>query len=185
MNPIFAVLMTVAEEGKGGLEGRTLLQKKLYFLSTLMDEDFQFRPHYYGPYSEAVADAADSLVNSGFLAESTAIFQSSNNVFGEGRRYSYSLTEDGKRLLDKVKTSQGFEKWRDALQRINSCDISKDFNLLSIAAKMHFIVSEHGKASAKGIRERGHSLGWQISEQDIEKVAKDLEILDLVAEVSH
>jgi uncharacterized protein YwgA len=184
MNPVYAALLAVSEEKEGCLEGRTLLQKKLYFFSVLMREDFQFRPHYYGPYSENVADAVDSLVSAGFLKEQTAVFPAPN-VFGEGRRYSYTITPDGKQLLEFMSSNKidGFDKWQGALRRINSHEISSDFNLLSIAAKMHYILSEDKKLSANNICNKAKELGWQITVEQIDKVAKYLVELGLIVEV--
>lgn len=182
MNPLYAVLLAVSEEENSRLEGRTLLQKKLYFLSVLMKEDYQFRPHYYGPYSEKVADAVDSLVASGFLEEQTAAFPAPT-IFGEGRRYSYTIKKDGREFLDYVKKSSGFDRWQGALRKINSQAISADFNLLSIAAKMHYILSEDKQLSANNICNKAKELGWDIKVEDIEKVAKYLEELGLIVEV--
>jgi uncharacterized protein YwgA len=183
MNPLYAVLLAVSEEENSRLEGRTLLQKKLYFLSVLRKEDYQFRPHYYGPYSEKVADAVDSLVASGFLIENTEVFPTAN-VFGEGKRYSYTITEDGLELFNFSKKNKDFVEWQKALSKINSFDISKDFNLLSIAAKMHYILSEDKQLSANNIRDKAKELGWQITVEEINKVAKDLVSLGLIVEVA-
>jgi len=185
MNPVYAVLLAVSEEKRGRLEGRTLLQKKLYFLSVLMRKDFQFRPHYYGPYSENVADAVNTLVSAGFLKEHAAA-SSIPNVFGERRRYSYTMTPDGKQLLEFISSNKvdGFDKWQEALRRLNSREISSDFNLLSIAAKMHYILSEDKKLKANNICNKAKELGWQITVEQIEKVAKDLISLDLIVEVT-
>ena len=46
MDAILAAIHGAAEER---ISGRTLLQKKLYFLSVLNQEAFGYRPHYYGP----------------------------------------------------------------------------------------------------------------------------------------
>lgn len=182
MNPVYAALLAVSEEENSRLEGRTLLQKKLYFLSVLMKKDYQFRPHYYGPYSENVADAIDSLVASSFLKENTEVFPTAN-VFGEGKRYSYTITEDGLELFNFSKKSKDFVEWQKALRKINSYDISSDFNLLSIAAKMHYILSEDKKLSANNICNKAKELGWEIKVEDIEKVVKYLVELGLIVEV--
>ena len=55
MHIIDILILVVKSEGENGLRGRTLLQKKIYFLSELMDVDLGFSPHYYGPYSSYVA----------------------------------------------------------------------------------------------------------------------------------
>lgn len=184
MNPVFAVLLVISEEKDGCLEGRTLLQKKSYFLTTIMKEDYQFRPHYYGPYSQIVADAVDSLVSAGLLEEKTDVFPVAN-IFGEGKRYSYTITKDGQEFLDFVKEKKidDFDKWQSALSRINSRDISTDFNLISIAAKMHYILSEDKKLSANNICAKAKELGWNVKVEDIQKVAEDLVELGLIVKV--
>lgn len=73
------ILLVVSKEEEQSLRGRTLLQKKLYFLSMLKRVDFGFRPHYYGPYSSWVAENLDTLVGIGFLKEMT------ETVSGKGK----------------------------------------------------------------------------------------------------
>ena len=45
------ILLVIGNEKNKNLQGRTILQKKLYFLSVLKEIDLGFGPHYYGPYS--------------------------------------------------------------------------------------------------------------------------------------
>ncbi len=182
MNIFIAILLAADNEVGGTVQGRTLLQKKLYFLSTMMKQDFGYKPHYYGPYSGEVAEAVDSLVSSGFLTEQRDVFPSSN-YFCEVRRYAYTITADGKKLLKSAQQNRGFEQWLQAMKKINCCDMSSDFSIISLAAKMHYIVAEEGKASSEEIREIGGKLGWKISDDDIEKVAAELERLGLISEV--
>jgi uncharacterized protein YwgA len=49
-----AIVAALDAEPKRVMRGRTLLQKKLYFVSALSREDFGYEPHYYGPYSTVV-----------------------------------------------------------------------------------------------------------------------------------
>ena len=48
MYTIDVLLLVVKGAGENGLQGRTLLQKKIYFLSELMGVDLGFSAHYYG-----------------------------------------------------------------------------------------------------------------------------------------
>ena len=41
------ILLVIGSENNKSLWGRTLLQKKLYFLSILEETDLSFGPHYY------------------------------------------------------------------------------------------------------------------------------------------
>lgn len=72
------ILLVIDEAGKEGLRGRTLLQKKLYFLSVLMDVNLDFTAHRYGPYSSAVAGQLASLVGHGFVREETESFKTAS-----------------------------------------------------------------------------------------------------------
>jgi len=180
MDPRDAVMLTIGEEEEGALHGRTLLQKKLYFASVLAGEDFGFRPHYYGPYSQTVADAVDSVVSNGFLAESIESFPGEANLFGERRRHSYSLTDDGEAVVEAMPETDDSAKWREALQRVNSHAVAQNFNLLSVAAKVHVILKEMGKATTSEISRQAQHYGWQLSPGDIEKVGDYLEHLGLV-----
>jgi uncharacterized protein YwgA len=169
MDPRDAVILAIHEEG-GELCGRTLLQKKLYFASVLTKEDFGFLPHYYGPYSQSVADAVNSLAANHFVQEKTETLPGEPNLFGERRRHSYSLTDDGKAVLAVMDKLPDTEKWREALTKVNSDPVAKDFNLLSVAAKIHLIVKAVGKATRREIKVQAKRYGWKMSEEDIRKV---------------
>ena len=173
-----AVLATVAEEGNSGLVGRTLLQKKVYFAALLSGEDFSFKPHYYGPYSPLVADATDALVSNRFLDERVEVFPEAN-VFGEIRRHTYQMTADGDRLLQSMHNFPELKRFRDSLRRVNSHLFAKDFNLLSIAAKVLTITAANEQTSAKEIKIEANRYGWSLSDSDIGKVQGFLSSLDL------
>ena len=95
------LLLVVEREGKDGLHGRTLLQKKLYFLSVLRKANFGFSAHYYGPYSGFVAEHLNGLVEDGIFKEVTEFFTTDSterNALGEKRRHTYFLTDAGRRV---------------------------------------------------------------------------------------
>ena len=104
MHIIDVLLLVVKSEGEAGLRGRTLLQKKVYFLSVLQDKSYGFTAHHYGPYSSYVAGNIDSLVNCGFLYEKTESFATASvdpSLFGEVRRHTYTLTNDGHEGMER------------------------------------------------------------------------------------
>jgi uncharacterized protein YwgA len=188
MDPRDAVMLTIQQEEGGQLTGRTLLQKKLYFACVLADEDFGFVPHYYGPYSQSVADAVTSLTANHFVEETTETFPGEPNLFGERRRHSYSLTDDGKAVLAVSEKLPETEKWQAFLRKVNSHSVAENFNLLSVAAKIHLIVKAVGKATRKEIQDQAKRYGWKVSDEDIEKVEdyllNHLRVLTRVAPVS-
>lgn len=175
------ILLVIGSEGEEGLRGRTLLQKKLYFLSVLTRVDLGFRPHYYGPYSSWISENLDLLVSNGILSEVTETFPTDQNVFGEIRRHTYSLTDDGRILWDEIRQEDEFPSFKKTLEHINSQPLANDFNDLSIAAKVYYIVSEKGKATTEQVRLIAKEYGWKIKGQDIQNVLSFLKALNLVS----
>ena len=177
---IIDILLLVVKSEENGLRGRTLLQKKVYFLSVLMDADLAFSPHYYGPYSSYVASHLDSLVNCGLLIEVTESFSNDQNVFGEIRRHTYSVPDNFEPAWQDIQQKSQFSEWQDALNRINEQGISRDFNKLSIAAKVHYIVSWEGQSTVKQVKQVAEEYGWDVSTEDITSILSFLEELGFV-----
>lgn len=178
------ILLVINEAGEEGLRGRTLLQKKLYFLSVLMGVNLDFTAHRYGPYSSSVAGHLASLVGHGFLREATESFKTdslSRSVFGEIRRHTYSLTEEADEVWNDIEKEPDFPRWKDALKRLNAQPIAGDFNKLSIAAKVHYIVNWREKTTVEEVRQVAKEYGWNVSEDDIEGVLSFLTELGLVS----
>lgn len=175
------ILLVVASEEKEVLRGRTLLQKKLYFLSVLKKEDIGFQPHYYGPYSSWISENLDILVSNNFLKEVTETFPTEQNIFGEIRRHTYSLTDDGKILLEEIRKEKDFPSSQKALERINQQTLADDFNKLSIAAKVYYIVNEKGEATTEQVRQIAKEYGWSIKPKNIQNVLSFLEGLSLIS----
>lgn len=177
------LLLVVKSEGENGLRGRTLLQKKVYFLSVLRGREFGFTAHHYGPYSSYVAGNLNSLVNSGFLKEVTETFSTDSgdpNLFGEVRRHTYFLTDDAEEVWNDTEEQPDFHEWESALSLINSHEIASDFNKLSIAAKVHYIVNLRKKSTIGEVKQVAEEYNWNLKPDDIESVLSFLEELDLV-----
>lgn len=167
-------------EHGGELRGRTLLQKKLYFVSVLAGEQSGYSPHYYGPYSSLVADDLGALVNAGFVQGDTDVFSEMLGPWGERRLCKYRLREPSAVLIRSREMEMG--AYQDAIERINADPISQNAHLLSIAAKVHIIVSERGEVTLGAIKQRAAELGWKLSDRDIQQVAGYLQRLGLVTE---
>jgi len=180
MHIIDILLLVVKSEGEDGLCGRTLLQKKVYFLSVMMKFDLGFSPHYYGPYSSYIASHLDSLVNCGLLREVTESFSNDQNVFGEIRRHTYSVPENVESVWQDIQGKPRFDEWQDAINRVNKQKIANDFNKLSIAAKVHYIVSWEGQSTLEQIRQVAKEYNWKLDDNDIESVLSFLTALELV-----
>ena len=182
MYTIDVLLLVVKEAGENGLQGRTLLQKKVYFLSELVGIDLGFSAHYYGPYSGLVAGNLASLVNHGFLDEVTEVFDTTppRNRFGEKNRYTYFLTDDAEELWSDIENDPEFPEWKEKLDCINAHKIAHDFDRLSIAAKVHYILNWRGESKIGEVERVAGEYGWDVSTEDIESVLSFLKGLGLV-----
>ena len=183
MSTIDAILATLAvkrsedDTASNGVQGRTLLQKRIYFLSVLANEDFGFRPHYYGPYSSHVSTDLSALVEADLVEESRVRYGVATG-FGEMSRYDYRLSDSGRNVVEH--RPEIVSHYREHLDKIHNSGVSADLNTISIAAKVHFIVSDQGKATVEKIQKLARSLGWDISEDSVNSVVEYLKRLELV-----
>ncbi len=165
----------------GAIQGKTNLQKKMYFLGIVLGEDFGFEPHYYGPYSARVAAANRELKALGFLSESKA---SVGNVGASGfeiARHDFQLTTDGMAVLEekKKRMKTDWERVREAVKRIERAG-ELNYMELSIAAKSYFLLNHQGKpAGADEIAALAKKFGWTITEQEVAKAVQFLSDLEL------
>ena len=80
----------------GKIDARIRVQKEAFLLAASNVGDFDhsnFVYHHYGPYSREISDALQFAVSSGLLSENR------DRGAGEGVRYSYTLTEEGRQFL--------------------------------------------------------------------------------------
>ena len=146
------LLVVGSEEGSGkSFRGRTILQKKLYFLSVLnRQHDLGFRPHYYGPYSRLVAENLDILVYARFLKEVTETFPTDRNIFGEIRRHTYSLDRsDVKDVMDEIEKEiedDEYEDWKRALETLTWTTIGDAILIRSQSLRKSITLSTGKKA---------------------------------------
>lgn len=155
---------------------RTKIQKIIYFASQLGLTKDTFAPHYYGPYSKEVAETLESLVSLGFIKEDVMLFQ-------EGVGYMYSLTSDGKSVVNKIMERTSTSE-REKLNEI--IDICRDVHplLLSLAAKVHFVLKQKEiPMTIEQICEYAKELNWQISSDRIDAAGLLLEKLGFVKKV--
>lgn len=176
MNPTRAILLQLLSSGP--IHGRTMLQKRMYFYSVLSEQDFGFRPHYYGPYSSRVSAHLDGLVAAGVLTD-TRRPTGGVTAFGEVVRHDYSL-----------KSSEAVEEWREEpeseraislFQQIADHPVARDANMLSAAAKVHLIVSSGGTMTIAKVEQKARDLGWDLNSSEIKQVLEYLKALNLVA----
>ena len=117
----------------------------------------------------------------GFLNQVTETFTTDRNILGEIRRHTYHLTPDGETIVREIRKQSECDSWQQALDKLNSQSSANDFNTLSIAAKVHYIVKQKAGVTRKQIRETAEDYGWDIDGSDIKSVLSFLENLKLIS----
>jgi hypothetical protein len=177
------IVMLIIEACGGSITGKTLLQKRAYFISNLLDIDLDYRPHYYGPYSPDIDEGVSHCKALGFIEEQTLGFGMRDPVGFEVRRYDYSLTSDGKVIVKDIKQAEPAD-WKaiqGCCKRMKSAGDTGDYVILSIAAKTHCILKKLNiSMTMDEISNKAQTLGWDIKPHMIDKAATFLENLSLV-----
>ncbi|HEV2135834.1 MAG TPA: hypothetical protein VGR47_16470 [Terracidiphilus sp.] len=166
----------------GKMNGKTLLQKRVYFLSVMVGEDLGYGAHYYGPYSSEVATGNAELKSLGFLKETVALYGTDDRGF-ERARYEYELSDFGNRVADQV-VSFYSDLWMKIHSAAKSLTVggNLDYMALSIAAKAYYILQkEGGRTTLEKIRDLLPKFGWSVSEAQLKSAAEFLKRAELVA----
>ena len=171
-------LLVLLGKWGGNISGRTLLQKRAYFVQQISAQEFvAFRPHFFGPFSPEIDSAIGLLVELGFVKEEEIRFSSDERV-----RYDYSLTDDGRRLVQSLVDAHAdiAVQIQGAVERISQSG-NLDYNQLSLAAKIaHIVESESRPMTAGDISSRAAELGWRVNPGVVLPVAGFLQSLDLI-----
>jgi len=165
----------------GTIHGRTMLQKRVYFLSVYLREDLGYEPHYYGPYSSEVATANAEMKSVGFLLEFPLGYGVDQRGF-ELARYDYKLTEAGSRLAER-KAIANPELWPriEGAAKLLSEAGNLNYMELSIAAKAYYVLTQlKRQATLDDISAMLPRFGWSVSKDELAKAAAFLEKTGLV-----
>ena len=166
----FDGVLVLLDAAGGEIAGRTTIQKLGYFSMVQGAIRARYRPHYYGPYSADIAGAIQTLVSYGFIEERVETPGGSGTT-PDWKRYTYTLTEDGRRLVPELKQEyvQGAEEVEEIVG-ICKYTANLDSKTLSWAAKIHYIQTrEMRDMSPDEIREIARTLNWDLSEDQIQK----------------
>jgi uncharacterized protein len=177
-------LLCLIDASDGTIQGRTLLQKRAFFVAELVGNDFglKFDAHFYGPYSSTVEGTTTQLKNLGFLQESSTGFGIVSDGF-EVRRYDYTLTDDGKYLVKKLQGTPEYKSIRDATRRMAAAG-NPNYMELSIAAKAYFLLKKKegkGMSVAELIKE-AEKYSWNISSESVKRAIGFLTSIGLASD---
>jgi len=149
----------------GTIQGRTRLQKSVYFIGVLTGQlpRLGYRPHYYGPYSSEVAAAVEELRGLKFLDQRAATNGETDGHGFEKTRYDYALTPEGKQVAEE-KATRWPDEWnriREAVSRLERANVS-DYVQLAIAAKTDLLSRQAGRAlRADELQLKTAEHGWK------------------------
>jgi hypothetical protein len=181
MNASDFVLSLISGFG-GWIQGRTLLQKRAYFVAQLagVPVELGYDAHYYGPYSAVVDNCVARLKSLGFVAEENLGFGITNTSGFEMKRYDYRVTEDGKRILESLRNREDYQRVERACIAILEAG-DPNYFVLSIAAKADFILGKRGKAMTRSeIVREAQKFDWHIQGDALNSAVTFLEKLGLV-----
>lgn len=177
-------VLLVLDAAGGEIPGKTYFQKLCFFVGLKAgNSELGFSPHYYGPYSDAVANEISFLKGSGFISErrlGTGVADSSG---WEMTRYDYSITDEGRRAVRILK--DGYPNDCAAVTLAVS-EVSAagdvDYMALSIAAKTYWIVNQNKNAPVPlhAIAEQAQHLNWKISNDQVNTAIDFLTKLHLI-----
>jgi len=168
----------------GQIQGKTKLQKMVYFLALIADclDDLGYRAHFYGPYSDDVADAMGWLRTIGAVDQASSGVGTVDDSGFEIRRYDFKLNEQGRRFAEATARRYPVlqKKLEDAaglLKRAGELDYVK----LSIAAKTYFMLQEtDGQASESDLARLASRFGWEVTLDQVKDTVAYLRRIDLL-----
>ena len=165
----------------GTVKGKTMLQKRVYFMSVFLGADLGYEAHYYGPYSAEVATANLEMKSLGYLTESVVGSSVDQRGF-EMSRYDYCLTDVGSRIADKKAAADEvlWQQIQDAAKIVNQAG-NLDYMEISIAAKAYYVLKQlNRKATIEEIMSMLPKFGWKVSPEELTKATEFLQRANLV-----
>lgn len=166
----------------GKLQGRTKLQKTVYFAGAITGDlcDLGYRAHFYGPYSSDVAAAIEELRGLGFLKQTVTAGGAVDQRGFEVARYDYELTDEG-RVVAEEKSRRDPEAWNRIQQAVAQMERARDedYVKLSVAAKKHFLKQQTAGASDEELVRQTPRYGWQVSEEQFHEADTLLDSMNL------
>lgn len=163
------------------LSGKTTLQKRAYFVGRALGEDYGYRAHYYGPYSQRVESATGHGRALGLFDSRTYDYGHAGSAGNRVVKYEYSLSGDGREVVDHLEEQdeQEVETVRDVLDRLEEVGL-EHYVPLSIAAKVDYLIREQNVQHDVGaIVDAANEEGWELTEDEVIDALGRLEELEL------
>jgi len=170
----------------GNVEGRTKLQKTIYFLGILTGnlEELGYRAHFYGPYSDEVAAAVNRLKSLGFVQQMSQSWGKHGDNGFEMNRQDYYLTDEGREVAER-KAENSPSAWKKIQKAVNHLKSAGEIGYMrmSVAAKTYFMLSTKHRANAAELADAANKLGWTPTTAEIRESVDFLKQLGLVRDI--
>jgi len=177
------VFLILLKHAGNTISGRTLIQKRAFFLDLKLNLGLDYKPHYYGPYSPQLDAAIGQCLALRFVNETVIPYGWSRTEGFEIKRYDYTLTQDGLAVVDAIMNRETslYDKVIACLDQIEEAG-DLDYNQLSVAAKAVWILRENNRPMLpEDIAAEAQGFGWKVPNEAIEKVISFLENLGIVS----
>jgi uncharacterized protein YwgA len=116
-----SLLLLLFHLNDGAIKGRKRIQKLVFLLKRQsgIPFGFDFKPYFYGPYSEGLADTIQLFTSIGLLKERVVALDSG---FAQ---YSYTLTPEAKKLItkSKIRVPRNFRKEVTVLSKMGTNEL--------------------------------------------------------------
>jgi uncharacterized protein YwgA len=170
-------ILVLLDSKPDGLSGRTAVQKLGYFASVMIGKNLGYGPDFYGPFSSIVAANLQNLVETDFVNERGVLTANYRKL------YTYSLNNEAKALAKTIK-KKNLKETKTIQSVVKKCDkiVNCDYNVLSWAAKVHFVLSQQS-AKALNCEEAiiaSKSFGWTLNKDQVAAGVKLLQELKLI-----
>ena len=177
------LIMNYLKNEKNEIEGKTLLQKCIYFVNEILENDIKFEPYYYGPYSSEVTFAIEEMKNVGIINEEVEKYPFDHwlNQF-EPKLFKYKLTDFGVNFVNFLEKNykDETEKIKEEVNKIKNAS-QRSSKILSIAGKMYYILALKSKPTyLDSIKNEAKSLNWEIEDKDAENAVTFLKEIGLI-----
>lgn len=176
------VLEVIGGTRSGYEIGRTILQKKVYFIADELGLDMGYRAHLFGPYSRIVDYARRDLVALGFVREQHWHSEDSLQTGEDLMQFNEELTEDGKAVLGNTQsedpeTSENINRFLAIID--DHAGIARNANLLSKMAKIHYIITQIMTEGPRAIYisefpSLAQEYDWEIEDNDVDEAMQFL-----------
>ncbi len=177
------ILLLVDLNGKP-FRGKTNLHKSIYLVKEMAPDlglPFDFKAHFYGPFSQQVSEDIDILENCG-LIETSQIDMGRKDSF-EFKQYIFKPTSAGSAAVKTLKGEypEFCDRFDQLLQKIRDTGFHQNTKILATAAKVRLILTAESQPMSSGnITAKARELGWNINPSEINSALEVLQKTDLV-----